>query len=77
MSKELANLLTNESKLVFPNGEVIEGGEKVMSAILGMCEAYTSEYVRKLGQGIALGVVGGIVVGVVINIVKDKKSKKI
>lgn len=77
MSKELANLLTNESKLVFPNGDVIEGGEKVMSAILGMCEAYTSGYVRKLGQGIALGVVGGVVVGVVVKIVKDKKSKKI
>ena len=77
MSKELANLLTNESKLVFPNGEVIEGGEQVVAAILGMCEAYTSGYVRKLGQGIALGVIGGIVVGVVINVVKDKKSKKI
>ena len=78
---ELAKLLSDESKIVFANGEAIEGAEKVGRLILKTCEAYNAGYmysIRKVFiQSLGIGVACGVVIGGYQLVKKNRKEKEI
>ena len=60
---DLAKLFTDETKLVFANGTVIEGAEKVTEVIVECCKAYTKGYLSVLIPAVGKGALVGVAVG--------------
>lgn len=74
---EIAKLLSDESKIVFANGTVIQGAESVAQVMLGACEAYNKGYMSTFKKGAMIGVACGLVGYTAVKIyIKVKKPKK-
>jgi hypothetical protein len=60
--KDVSRLFSEETKIVFKDGSVIEGSEKVANLILKCCDAYNKGY---LGAMVKPAVIGVVVISVV------------
>lgn len=75
----IAKLLTDESKIVFANGDVIEGAVDVSIFILEACKAYSRGYIKgyvgALGGSAIKGAVVGTIVGGTYLVYRNHQNK--
>ena len=73
----IAKNFTEESKVIFTDGTVVEGAEQVAKFMLGACEAYNKGYMKGLRQlairGVGIGLVTYVGIKLVVNAKKNPK----
>ena len=74
---KLEILLSDESKIVFANGDVIEGAKQVVGFMVGAAEAYNKGYLIGLRRRTAKAVIGGLIIYGTVKLYKSQKKQRV
>ena len=75
----IERFFTDDTVLVFTNGNTVKGAKEVSNAIMGCCRAYTAGYMKATAPIILVtgAVIGGVTTIIVVGVRNEIKDKKI